>query len=152
MPTFTPECNRPLDLFDTKDFFPIPPFFSPFLSVTESISVLINWKSYFSGDIVCRPTHYQSKSYSSIYLLLQISNNGPPLRPFNIVNATLACHNPPSPIVSFKLLGITLDPRLNWKAHINDLLKNVSSYINLLKMLSSTNPLGRWSRNHDHAL
>jgi len=35
------------------------------------------------------------------------------LRPFNIVNVTSACHNSPIPIVSkFKLLGITLDPRL----------------------------------------
>jgi len=60
------------------------------------------------------------------------------LRPFNIVNATLACHNSPIPIVSkFKLLGITLDPTQLESSHRRPLEK-VSPYINQLKMLSST--------------
>ena len=42
---------------------------------------------------------------------------------------------------TFLYVYIFVSP-FNWKAHIDDLLKNVSPYINLLKMLSSTQWVG----------
>ena len=63
------------------------------------------------------------------------------LRPYNIINATLAYNNSPLPIVDSTLyLGITIDSKLIWKEHIIKLLADIGPRLNFLKMISST----RW--------
>jgi len=60
------------------------------------------------------------------------------LRPFNLTDTTLACNNIPIPIVEkAEYLGITLDRKLLWKHHIDDLLANTGPALNILPMLSS---------------
>ena len=60
------------------------------------------------------------------------------LRPFNLTDTTLACNNIPIPIVDkAKYLGITLNRKLLWKHHIDDLLANTGPTLNILRMLSS---------------
>jgi len=60
------------------------------------------------------------------------------LRPFNSLDATLACNNNPIPVPSeTENLGIISDSKLTWKAHIEDLLLKIGPSLNILRMLSS---------------
>jgi len=60
-------------------------------------------------------------------------------RLFNTVNATLSCSTSLIPIVTkFTYLGITLDPKLLWFEHINDLVSRIGPAINFLKTLASS--------------
>jgi len=61
------------------------------------------------------------------------------LRTYATFNATLSCSNSLIPIVTkFTYLGITLDRKLSWIKHINNLVSQNVPAINFLKILASS--------------